>query len=189
MKSEALPKDEFLKHPQALRIWEEIITSYNTYTNDSSVVRFFLPEQLILHCRPVAAAFTSLPYSPTLDPQKVYETSLYYVFLLSTVCGVQIYLKEQAIERGYGPYKIYADETIVKNAKEQALLGLSMGAKLPEPADQVMKKFIAQFANSTQKSNFRLKGKSFDRKRYEYLLPASVFWGYLFAKDMIYYKD
>ncbi len=185
MKSQIYSSDDYLKDPVAKRIWEEIIHSYNTYTHDSSIVRFFLPEQLVLHCRPTAAAFTSLPYSPTLEPKSVYETNLYYIFLLSTVCGVQIYLKEHAIKNNFASYDLHSENKQVQFAKDNAMYLLTQGISLPDAPSQVMKKFTAYLLTVKKPKHYAIKGKTFTEKRFEPLLPASILWGYFFTQQMI----
>jgi len=185
MKTTNLYTDNFLKHPNALKIWNEIIYSYNTFPNDSSISRFFLPEELIIEARSVAAAFTILLYNPQPDIKKIYNTKLYYMFLLSSVCGIQIFLKQRALETGFKPYKANLNKGKIENAKANALFLLTLGTSIPKAPHQVMKKFIFQLLSSKNTLQFRVKGSRFDKTRYQTLLNASILWGYFFAKNML----
>ena len=178
-------KDEFLKDKKAKRIWEEVVYAYNNYTNDSSVSKFFLPEELIVQCRPVAAAFAASLYSPQLAPEEVYSSSAYYVFLLTTIAGVQIYIKERSLANNRSPFIIEKNEEKVLAIKQKSLGALTRGVKLTIAIQQVMRKFLAQFLTKEKKKELAIVDHEFSMEKYDSILATSIIFGYYFSKSMI----
>src|SRR5579872_1127058 len=167
MKSTQPFEDKYLKHPHAQQIFEEIRYSYNAYTNDSSVTKFFLPEELVLYCRPIAAAFASLLYEPMIEPSNIYNATLYFIFLLSTISGVQIYLKNRAIHKFHAAYKIKVKQKDIDFAKENALFILTKGVKLSEAPQQVVHKLVYYLLNAKTPKQLKLKGRKFNTQKFE----------------------
>ena len=53
---------------QALLIAGEIFNLINQYTHDSTVSKFFLADEVANACYGLAAGFTSVVYTPALEP-------------------------------------------------------------------------------------------------------------------------
>src|SRR5687768_9618680 len=97
-------KEEVIIDSLAHKVWADVVYSMDQYTHDSVTSKFFMPEQIINHCRAVAAAFAQLHYSPIPSTKEIYKTRLFSLFYLSMTCGVQVFLKERAIFTNYNPY-------------------------------------------------------------------------------------
>lgn len=180
-----LPKKVEYIDPIAQSIWHTVVESMDQYTHDSVLSKFYLPEEIIIHCRSVASIFAQIHYAPLLEPEEAYKTRLYALFLFSMMCGVQIYLKERVMLKNYPYYRILTDKKAVREAKHKVTKSLFDGAVILETIDQVMNMFLTQLMVIKQKRRFTLKDKMFDDEKFDRFLPASILWGYLFAKEMI----
>lgn len=180
-----LPNDTYLRDPKAQRLWDELVISYNSYPSDSSVAKFFLPEELVILCRPVAAAFTSAFYHPALNTKEVYASQAYLLFLLATVCGIQLFLRERALLKNYEPYKLKTKQKEIIKAKEHALFLLNLNSSLPKPAQLVKQKFLIQLSSVRKIHNLELTDKEFYQDRFLPLSESCINWGYFFAQEMV----
>ncbi|HVZ58615.1 MAG TPA: hypothetical protein VG935_02585 [Patescibacteria group bacterium] len=178
-------KEEQPIEPTVQRIWDEIVDSMDQYTNDSQVSKFYLPEELLIHCHKAANIFTQLLYTPIPSPEEVKKTRLFGMLYLSMSCGVQIYLKERSLNKGYLPYKISNEEKYIRDARHKVGKTLSEGIKVQPPVSQVMELFITQLNTQQYIRRFSLKGREFNVEKFENLLPAAIMWGYLFAKELV----
>lgn len=178
-------QEEQVIDPAVQRIWEDIIYSMDQYTHDSAVSKFYLPEDILIHCRSAANIFTQLLYTPIPSPDEVKKTRLYGMIHLSMTCGVQIYLKERCLTRGYLPYKINNDSETVRFARNKIGKLLSEGIKVQPPVSQVMELFITQLNTEHYIRRFTIKGREFNAEKFENLLPAAIMWGYLLAQELV----
>lgn len=170
--------------PTVQRIWEAIVYSMDEYTHDSALSKFYLPEDLLEHCRGAANIFAQLLYTPIPSSEEIKRTRLYGMLYLSMTCGVQIYLKERAFTKGYLPYRILNDEVTVRLARNKVGKILSEGIKVQPPVSQVMELFITHLNTEQYIRRFTLRGKEFNAEKFENLLPAAIMWGYLLAKEL-----
>jgi len=178
-------KEEQVIDPAVQRIWEEIIYSMDQYTHDSSLSKFYLPEEILSHCRSAANIFTQLLYTPIPSPTEVQKTRLYGMLHLTMTCGVQIYLKERALTKGYLPYRITTDDKTIRSARNKIGRLLSEGIKVQPPVSQVMELFITQLNTDHYIRRFSMKGREFNAEKFENLLPAAIMWGFLLAQELI----
>lgn len=167
------------------RIWEDIVYSMDQYTNDSTLSKFYLPEEIIKHCHNAANIFTQLLYSPIPTPEEAKKTRLYAMIHLAMTCGVQIYLKERSLKKGYSPYKISKDEEVIREARNRIGKILSEGIKVKPPVSQVMELFITQLNTPHYLRRFPLKGYEFNSEKFDNLLPAAIMWGYLLTQELV----
>lgn len=180
-----LPKKVEYIDPVAQNIWYTVVDSMDKYTHDSVLSKFYLPEEIIIHCRSVASIFAQIHYAPLLEPEEAYRSRLYTLFLFSMMCGVQIYMKERTVLKDSHYYNILSDKEAVKEAKQKVTKLLFDGAVILETIDQVMNMFLTQLMVIRQKRRFTIKDRLFDEEKFDRFLPASILWGYLFAKEMI----
>jgi len=181
-----LPSNEEAQiDPTVQRIWEAIVYSMDEYTHDSTLSKFYLPEDILVHCRSAANIFAQLLYSPIPSPQEIQKTRLYGMLYLSMACGVQIYLKERALSRGYLPYKITSDSDIIRIARNKVGKVLSEGIKVQPPVSQVMELFITELNTQQYIRRFSIRGHEFNIEKFENLLPAAIMWGYLFSQELV----
>lgn len=159
--------------------------SMDQYTHDSQFSKFYLPEEIIPHCRESAAIFTQVHYAPIISTEEAYKSRLYSFFLLSMVCGVQIYLKERSVLNKMNSYTVTVDESAIAEAKRKVSRQLFDGAVILETIDQVMNLFLTQLMMLKQKRRFSMKNHEFDEEKFDRFLPASILWGYLFAKEVV----
>ncbi|CAN5135117.1 hypothetical protein BH11PAT1_BH11PAT1_7800 [soil metagenome] len=181
-----LPKKEFYStDPLALQVWEDVVYSMDQYTNDSAVSKFFLPEEITLHCKETAAIFAQLHFSPIPTSKEVLKTRLFGLFYLSTTCGVQIYLKERAIFTNYSPYAMQTDPRETREARRKTLKQLAEGVEIFQPITDVLDLFMQQLLPTKEKMKRHNKNRDFNEELFDKLLPITLIWGYLFAKEMI----
>lgn len=181
-----LPNTEELAVDQrVLRIWEDIVYSMDQYTNDSSLSKFYLPEEILLHCRKAANVFSQLLYTPIPTPDEVHKTRMYNLLYLSMTCGVQIYLKERSLTKPYAPYHIKATEHDIRLARTRVTKMLSEGVKVQPPVSQVMELIITNLHTEQYIKRLSLKNREFNIEKFETLLPAAIMWGYLFTKELL----
>lgn len=181
-----LPKKEQLHvNDSANSIWEHVVHSMDQYTNDSHLSKFYLPEEIVPHCREAASIFTQIHYAPIISTEEAYKSRLYSFFLLSTLCGVQIYLKERSVINKLSDYNITVNQDAIHDAKRKVSRQLFDGAVILETIDQVMSLFLTQLMMLKQKRRFQLKDHDFDEEKFDRFLPASILWGYLFAKEVV----
>jgi len=178
-------QEEQLIDSTVQRIWEDIVYSMDQYTNDSTLSKFYLPEDALTHCHVAATIFTQLLYYPIPSPQEAKKTRLYAMVHLAMTCGVQIFLKERGLKKGFSPYKITTDEVAIRDARNKIGRVLSEGIKVKPPVSQVMELFIAQLNTPHYLRRFSLKGHEFNSEKFENLLPAAIMWGYLLTKELV----
>ena len=178
-------KEEQQIDPSVQRIWEEIVYSMDQYTNDSVLSKFYLPEEILAHCRSAANIFAQLLYTPIPSPTEIQKTRLYGMLYLSMACGVQIYLKERSLTKGFLPYRITKDESIIRIARNKVGKVLSEGIKVQPPVSQVMELFITQLNTEQYVRRFSIRGREFNSEKFENLLPAAIMWGYLIAQELV----
>ncbi|GEM_PF-1764688 len=169
----------------AFMMYEEISRSINEYTHDSAEPKFFLPEPLIDHCRTIAAAFAAELYDPPLEDKRIFESVPYSSYLLTTIFGAQLFLKERSIAKNRAPYHIETDPQKTLEAKKNALEHLKKKRKINASVEQVMDKLIDQLRNVEKKVELEDQIGQFEKKKFDLYLYATLMWGYFFAKGMI----
>jgi hypothetical protein len=180
-----LPKEHIQIDPLALQIWEDVVYSMDTYTHDSTVSKFYLPEELTTHCRLVAAAFAQIHYAPIPKTEEIMKTRLFGLFYLTIICGIQTYLKERAIFTGYAPYTIREELSEIRELKNKIMHELEEGVPVDAPLSEVMDLFLHQLTPMKQKIIRQTKSRVFHEDLFDKFLPMILVWGYLFAKGMV----
>ena len=90
-------KQEQQLDPSVQRIWEDIVYSMDQYTHDSALSKFYLPEDLLVHCRKASNIFSQLLYNPIPSPEEVSRTRLYGMLYLSMTGGVYKYILRREV--------------------------------------------------------------------------------------------
>jgi hypothetical protein len=98
---------------------------------------------------------------------------------------VQIYLKERSVLNKLSDYNVTVNYEAIHDAKRKVSRQLFDGAVILETIDQVMSLFLTQLMMLKQKRRFQLKDHDFDEEKFDRFLPASILWGYLFAKEVV----
>lgn len=159
------------------------------YTHDSALSKFYLPEDLLIHCRKASTIFSQLLYNPIPSHEEISRTRLYGMLYLSMTGGVQIYLKERSLTKGYLPYRVLKEDEDIRLARQKVGRTLSEGIKVQPPVSQVMELFITHLNTQQYIRRFSLRGREFNADKFENLLPAAIMWGYLFAKELVVYES
>ncbi len=178
-------KEKAAIDPLAQQVWEDVIYSMDQYTHDSGVSKFFLPDEIVTQCRSIAAAFAQIHYVPIPSTTDVYKTRLFGLFFLAMTCGVQIYLKERSVFTSYAPYRILTDTNGIREARRKIFRQLEDGIEIFSPIDEVMDLFIKQLSPVKTKIMRYTKDFEFNDELFDKILPITLLWGYLFAKEMI----
>lgn len=181
-----LPKEQISAiDPLALRIYEEVVCSMEQYTHDSILSKFYLPEHFLKHCRQTASIFAQIHYAPLLEPEKAVKSRIFGLFFLSMNCGAQIFFKERSIFTNFAPYSLYSEEDVVRDIKHRVTKMLFDGTTILETTDQAMKIFLEQLVTPKVVRRLDVFDHDFDIEKFDRFMPASILWGYLFAKEMV----
>lgn len=171
--------------PTVNRIWEDIVYSMDQYTNDSALSKFYLPEDILIHCRTAANIFTQLLYTPIPTKEQVSKSRAYGLLYLAMTCGVQIFLKERIMTKGYVPYKIVIDDDIIRTSRNKVGRILSEGIKVQSPVSQVMELFIEELTREHYTKRMTIRNHEFNAEKFDNLLPAAIMWGYLLTQELL----
>lgn len=169
----------------AAMMYTDISGLINEYTHDSIEPKFFLPEPLIDHCRTIAAAFAAELFTPPLEDKRVFETEQYSTYLLTTIFGSQLFIKERSIAKHRAPYLVETNIQKIHEAKKKALESLKNKEKISFPVEQVMNTLVAKLKQVKKKEKKGTK-KPFSKKNFELYLYTTLLWGYFFAREMIH---
>lgn len=174
-----IDNDDCLDDPKAIKIYKDIVKSLNEYPNDGVQSKFFLPENLTINSRSIAAAFV-MSFNPKLKLDSVYNSELYSLFLLAAVCGMQIFLKERSMLKNSAPYKVQSNKIKTEKAQKEALEILSEKPDVEPFIEQVMANFFLKFLSAKENFEDELLQEKLDLN-----LSMAMLWGYFFAKEMI----
>jgi len=171
---------------QALLIANEIFNLINEYTHDSHVSKFFLTDEIAMSCYSLTAGFTSVIYTPTLDPeQTVDSTMLSFLYALMTY-GFNIYLKERSFKTNSQPYRLPHIRTIVKKAQEATLSRTAKGNLFSTPlADNIIALIIENITTQMDLSEFTIRGHKLNKRKFWDYVKLSLYWGYNFAGELL----
>src|SRR5882672_9756277 len=112
---------------QALIIANEIFNLINQYTNDSSVSKFFLTDEIASSCYSLTAGFTSVIYTPNLEPEQTVDAALLSFLYALMTYGFNIYLKERSLSTNSAPYSLPYEKKIIRSAQKRALSRTTKG--------------------------------------------------------------
>jgi hypothetical protein len=171
---------------QALIIANEIFNLINEYTNDSYVSKFFLTDEIATACYSLTAGFTSVIYTPALDPEETIDaTMLSFLYALMTY-GFNIYLKERSLKTNSQPYRMPYEKTIVKKAQKVTLTRTTKGNLLSTPlADNIIALITENIRNQMDMSEFTIQGHRMNKRKFWDYVKLSLYWGYNFAGELI----
>lgn len=189
MKSLPDKEDASIMHPHSLRIWEEIVSSMDQYTNDSPKSKFYLPEELLSLVEHAAITFTQILYMPIPNRKSARRSKLFDLFYLAMTCGVHIYLKEQRLNHGYMPYLVQGDQSILREVRNSVGKTLTEGVTVVAPVSEIMQIVVDELQSDTYLKHFPIKNREFNVEKFHNLLPAAVMWGYLTAKELVLFKE
>lgn len=169
----------------ALRIWEEVVNSMTQYTNDSVSSKFMPAEELLVFIRPVAAAFALMHFTPMPPVKEIYKSHLYSLFYFSIICGIQVYLKERNLIKGYAPFSFVTDTASLIQAKHKIMKQLTDGIQVLPPVNQTMDILLSHLITPRRLLRIPLKNTEFDSAKFDKFMPVTILWGYLFAKEIV----
>lgn len=182
-------KNQLLTHQTAYKIYQDILLSLESYHDDSTVAKFFLPEELGDHCKSVSASFAFALSSPDATLEEIYDSKLYYLYYLTMMYGTQIYLKEHALRTHHAYYVIEKDALRIEAIKNK-VTELLCGEYSVDPAsNMVMGLYKNQIHETKQKVQKEIMEVGYSAEDFDRCLHSSLMFGYLFAREMIYIKD
>lgn len=169
----------------ANQIWEDVVQSMTEYTHDNTTSKFIPPEEMLIHIRPIAAAFSLLHYTPLPTIKEIYKSHLYSLFCFSIICGTQMYIKERSIYTQHAPFVLELDPLYIREAKNKVIRQLTDGIKVFSPINEAMDIFLTNLLHPHRLEHLPLKNAEFDRSKFDMFMPVTLLWGYLFAKEII----
>ena len=171
---------------QALVIANEIFNLINQYTHDSHVSKFFLTDEVASACYSLTAGFTSVIYSPELDPEETVDaTMLSFLYALMTY-GFNIYLKERSLRTNAAPYILPYDKKTVRKAQKITLSRTAKGdLNSTLLADTIIAIIVENIDMQLDMSEFVLKGHRLNKDKFWNYAKLSLYWGYNFAGELL----
>jgi hypothetical protein len=171
---------------QALLIANEIFNLINQYTHDSHVSKFFLTDEIATACYSLTAGFTSVIYTPALDPElTVDSTMLSFLYALMTY-GFNIYLKERSLKTNSQPYRLPYSKTIVKRAQQNTLSRTAKGDLFSTPlADNIIALIIENITTQMDLNEFIITRHKLNKRKFWDYVKLSLYWGYNFAGELL----
>ena len=106
---------------QAVLIAGEIFNLINQYTDDSTVAKFFLPDEIATACYGITAGFTACVYTPTLPPEKTLDSALLSFYYALVTYGFNLYLKERSLKTNASPYILPTEKKQIMQAQKYTL--------------------------------------------------------------------
>lgn len=171
---------------QALIIANEIFNLINEYTHDSQVSKFFLTDEIAEACYSLTAGFTSVVYTPTLEPEETVDSMmLSFLYALMTY-GFNIYLKERSLRTNSAPYRLPYEKKIVKKAQKNTLSRTANGELLSTPlADNIIAILVENIRNQMDLQEFILPEHRMNKSKFWDYVKLSLYWGYNFAQTLV----
>ncbi|MGH7202950.1 MAG: hypothetical protein ACREHC_00725 [Candidatus Levyibacteriota bacterium] len=171
---------------QALIIANEIFNLINEYTNDSQVSKFFLTDEVANACYGLTAGFTSVVYTPSLDPEETVDAMmLSFLYALMTY-GFNIYLKERSLRTNSAPYRMPYEKKIVKKAQKNTLAKTAKGDLVSTPlADNIIAILVENIRNQMDLKEFIIKNHRMNKSKFWDYVKLSLYWGYNFAQTLL----
>src|SRR5258708_5425884 len=118
---------------QSMLIASEIFNLINQYTHDSNVSKFFLTDEIAAACYSLACGFSSVIYTPPLEPENIKDTAILSLMYALMTYGFNIYLKERSLTTNAAPYSLPTDRKIVKKIQKKTLTLTSTGKLTSTP--------------------------------------------------------
>ncbi|HSX09308.1 MAG TPA: hypothetical protein VLF93_04090 [Candidatus Saccharimonadales bacterium] len=171
---------------QALLIANEIFDLINEYTHDSQVSKFFLSDEVATACYSLTAGFTSVVYTPALDPETTVDaTMLSFLYALMTY-GFNIYLRERSLRTNSEPYRMPYDKKSIKKAQKNTLSRTAKGELISTPlADNIIAIIIENSMTQLDLNEFTLRGHRLNKRKFWDYVKLSLYWGYNFAAELL----
>ncbi|MGI8419796.1 MAG: hypothetical protein ACR2LN_04075 [Candidatus Levyibacteriota bacterium] len=184
--ADALYENTYQLEDQALIIANEIFNLINEYTNDSQVSKFFLTDEVANACYGLTAGFTSVVYTPSLDPEETIDSMmLSFLYALMTY-GFNIYLKERSLRTNSAPYSMPYEKKIVKKAQKDTLSRTTKGDLVSTAlADNIIAILVENIRNQMDLKEFIIKEHRMNRSKFWDYVKLSLYWGYNFAQTLL----
>lgn len=174
---------------QAMLIASEIFQLINQYTHDSNVSKFFLADEVATACYGLAGGFSSVVYSPPLEPERVKDTAILSLMYALMTYGFNIYLKERSLITNAAPYRLPTDQKTIKDIQKKTLKRTSMGKLLSTPlSDKIIAILLENVKNQMSMSEFILEGHRLHKRKFNEYVKLSLYWGYNFARELLTIK-
>jgi len=171
---------------QALLIANEIFNLINEYTHDSYVSKFFLTDEIASTCYSLTAGFTSVIYTPALDPEQTVDAMLLSFLYALMTYGFNIYLKERSLRTNSAPYNLPIDKKVIKKAQKDTLTRTSKGDLVSTPlADNIIAIIVENISTQMDLSEFVIKGHRLNKRKFWDYVKLSLYWGYNFAEELM----
>lgn len=179
-------KDKARLEDQALIIANEIFNLINEYTHDSHVAKFFLTDDIATACYSLTAGFTSVIYTPILDPETTVDaTLLSFLYALMTY-GFNIYIKERSLRTNSKPYRLPSEKSVVKRAQKITLTKTAKGELISTPlTDNIIALIIENIRDQMDITEFLIPGHRMNKRKFWDYVKLSLYWGYNFAGELL----
>lgn len=175
----------YLRDSLADEIFESVASSLNKYTDDSTVSKFFLiPKEVAYLFSFMASTLTANTYSPEFTLEETEGIAVRTIYYISSVAGLQIYLKERSILTNSSPYNWNTnEEQIVKTTKDLKKI-FSKKVTVSKTIYKVMKKVLSRLQIVQEQESIGIPDRRFLTSRFIQNLTIAMLWGYYFGKKL-----
>lgn len=185
-----MPKSKSQQSPaleeQAMLIAGEIFHLINQYTHDSNVSKFFLTDEIATACYGLAGGFSSVVYTPPLEPDEIKDTAILSLIYALMTYGFNIYLKERSLTTNASPYTLPTDRKKIKTIQKRILARTSNGKLISTPlSDKIIKILCENVRTQMYLSEFALKDHRLSKRKFYEYVKLSLYWGYNFAGGLL----
>ncbi len=164
----------------------EIFNLTDQYTNDSSLSKFFLSDEVANSCYILSGGFAALVYDPPLEPEEIQDTYILSFLYALLTYGFNIYLKERSLNTNSAPYSLPADKRFIKKMQKKTLSLTSKGKLSSTPLlVKIVTIIIENIDNKVSLKEFRIKNHKIKKKKLLDYSRISLYWGYNFAQQLL----
>ncbi len=171
---------------QAVLIASEIFNLINQYTDDSTVAKFFLPDEIATACYGLTAGFTACVYTPALTPEKTLDSALLSFYYALVTYGFNLYLKERSLKTNAAPYILPTEKKRIVHAQNTTLRMTTDGELISTPlADKIIQIITENVEHQMDMKDFHIKKYRINKKKFWDYTKLSMYWGYNFGKELL----
>lgn len=171
---------------QAVLIAGEIFNLINQYTDDSTVAKFFLPDEIATACYGLTAGFTACVYTPVLPPEKTLDSALLSFYYALVTYGFNMYLKERSLKTNAAPYILPTEKKRIAQAQKNTLKKTTDGELTSTPlADKIIEIITENVEHQMDMKDFHIKKYRINKKKFWDYTKLSMYWGYNFGKELM----
>lgn len=173
----------------AQHIFEDVLRMQTEFTSDSTLSKFFPPDQINEACYIISGALATTLYPSAISFEKIKGSSLHMLFYLAILLGFNTYLKERMYTADMPPFTFLEEKERIDQIRESLFQKATQGAlDATSLGEAAITKFYNHLLSSRSTGNFTIDDYEVTSTNFEKYLGAILYWGYNFAKETIIEK-